>query len=179
MAEMGGCFSGTNILFCMYWYMFMSNVLSEEEKRLRDRCTPCCALDYHQHSSFMYLHYSGDDQALLNCCGTTHAVFKELLALFQPYFNRYTLDDEGNLRELKCSRKRGIHWRGRKRDLNAIGCLGLVLYWYRTRGSVARAVSMAFGLTATPMYKWLKFGCRVLLFAIQHHGLSYLVSFCA
>ena len=159
MASNGGCFSGTNMLFCMYFYMFVTNSMTEEDKRLRDRRTPRCALDCHKHSSFKYLYNSGDDQALLNCCGTTHAVFNELLALFEPYFNSYTLDDQGNLRKFKHSRKRRrIIQRGRKRDLDAIGCLGLVLYWYRTRGSVARAVSMAFGLTATPMYKWLKFG---------------------
>ena len=28
---------------------------------------------------------------------------------------------------------------------------------------------MAFGLTATPMYKWIKYGRRVLLFALQDH----------
>ena len=28
---------------------------------------------------------------------------------------------------------------------------------------------MAFGLTATPMYKWIKYGMRVLLFALQDH----------
>ena len=58
---------------------------------------------------------------------------------------------------------------GRKRDLDAVGCLGLVLYWYRTRGSVARAAPMAFGLTATPLYKWIKFGRKILLYAIQNH----------
>jgi hypothetical protein len=33
---------------------------------------------------------------------------------------------------------------GRKRELDAVGCLGLVLHWYRTRGSCARALSMAY-----------------------------------
>ena len=28
---------------------------------------------------------------------------------------------------------------------------------------------MAFGLTSMPMYRWLKFGRRVLLYAIQNH----------
>ena len=53
--------------------------------------------------------------------------------------------------------------------MDAVGNLGLVLYWYRTRGSVAQAVCMAFGLTSTLMYKWIKFGRRVLLFALQNH----------
>ncbi len=51
-------------------------------------------------------------------------------------------------------------------------CLGRVLYWFRTRGSVARATAMAFGLTSTPMYKWLKFGRHILLFVLQNHPLA-------
>ena len=52
---------------------------------------------------------------------------------------------------------------GKPRSLNAIGALGLVLMWYRTRGSCARGLAMLFGQTSTPMYKWLKFSCKVLL----------------
>eukprot|EP00536_Pseudo-nitzschia_multiseries_P013120 jgi/Psemu1/34235/gm1.34235_g len=33
----------------------------------------------------------------------------------------------------------------------------------------ARAVAIAFGLTASPMYRWMKFGRKLLLFALQHH----------
>eukprot|EP00536_Pseudo-nitzschia_multiseries_P003564 jgi/Psemu1/8106/gm1.8106_g len=36
-------------------------------------------------------------------------------------------------------------------------------------GSAARAVAIAFGLTASPMYKWLKFGRKLLLCALQDH----------
>ena len=52
---------------------------------------------------------------------------------------------------------------GKPRSLNAIGALGLVLMWYRTRGSCARGLAMLFGQTSTPMYKWLKFSRKVLL----------------
>ena len=159
-------FTGVNLLFGSYFFLFIAGELTLEERRERDRRTPRAALRRYQDSSFRYLFDSGDNQALLNCCGTTHPVFQELLALFKPYFDRLTFDDDGRVRKLKLSRSgKPI---GRKRELDAVGCLGLVLYWYRTRGSVARAVAMAFGLKATPMYKWLKFGRRrVLLFAIQ------------
>ena len=39
--------------------------------------------------------------------------------------------------------------------------------WFRTRGSCARSLAMIFGQTATPMYKWLKFGCQVLLHVLS------------
>jgi hypothetical protein len=142
--------------------------LSLEDRRRRDRRTPRIALRKYSKSSFRYLFDSGNDQALLNCCAVDHKVFRRLLAMFTPIFNSYRYDDNsGTLKKLKQTRWGGQQ--GRKRDMDAVGTLGLVLYWYRTRGSVARAICMAFGLTATPMYKWIKFGRRVLLFALQHH----------
>ena len=56
---------------------------------------------------------------------------------------------------------------GMKRDMTAEGCLGLILMWYRTRGSCARSLAMHFGQTSTPMYKWLKFGRRILLVCLM------------
>ena len=40
----------------------------------------------------------------------------------------------------------------KEKEVDAIGCLGLlVLFWFRTRGSVARAASsLAFGMTSQP-----------------------------
>lgn len=55
---------------------------------------------------------------------------------------------------------------GRKRDLSAVGCLGLVLMWYHTRGSCARLLALIFGQSSTPMYTSLKFGRKVLLFTL-------------
>mmetsp|Transcript_21055 Transcript_21055/g.58541 ORF Transcript_21055/g.58541 Transcript_21055/m.58541 type:complete len:322 (-) Transcript_21055:28-993(-) len=105
---------------------------------------------------------SGDDQALLNCCGVNHPVFRELLAVFEPLYDMYTFDNRtGTIRNYKSNKG------GRKREMDSTGCLGLVLFWFRTRGSVARGLSMAFGLTSTPMYKWLKYGCKILLCALQ------------
>uniref|UniRef100_A0A7S4AMZ1 DDE Tnp4 domain-containing protein n=1 Tax=Pseudo-nitzschia australis TaxID=44445 RepID=A0A7S4AMZ1_9STRA len=52
--------------------------------------------------------------------------------------------------------------------MDAVGSLGLVLHWYRTRGSVARTISMVFGITASSAYLWVKFSRRVLLFVLQY-----------
>eukprot|EP00536_Pseudo-nitzschia_multiseries_P018894 jgi/Psemu1/57838/gm1.57838_g len=82
----------------------------------------------------MYLYQSGNDQALLNCCGVDHVVFRELLDLSEPVYNSYTVDNN----------------------------TGLI-----RKGSAARAVALAFGLTASPMYRWLKFGHKLLLSALQ------------
>ena len=56
---------------------------------------------------------------------------------------------------------------GRDRDMTACGCPGLVLMWYRTRGSSARGLDLMFGQTSSPLYFWLKFGRRVLLHVLS------------
>eukprot|EP00536_Pseudo-nitzschia_multiseries_P000375 jgi/Psemu1/831/gm1.831_g len=140
-----------------------------EERRRRDRRIPRIALHRHSESPpFLYLFNSGNEQALLNCCGVYHTVFRELLGLFEPTFDSYTVDRYTDAVRNRKVNANGV-WSGRKREANATCCLGLVLHWFRTRGSVARSVSMAFGLTSTVMYKWLKFSRKVLLFVLQYH----------
>jgi hypothetical protein len=117
------------------------------------------------------MYHSGNDQALINCCAVDHKVFAELLDLFKPHFDSYTIDRKTRLiRKLKPAAllgKPGL--KGRPRKIDAVGCLGLVLYWFRTRGSAARGISLGFGLTASNLYGWLRFGRRVLLYSIHKH----------
>ena len=47
--------------------------------------------------------------------------------------------------------------------MSPVGCLGLVLMWYRTTGACTRNLALHFGQTSSPMYLWLKFGRRILL----------------
>ena len=111
--------------------------LSPEERKRRNRRTPRIALRKYSKSSFHYLFESGNDQALLNCCAVDHKVFRELLALFEPLFLNYSYNpSSGYITKLQPKSKWGGRV-GRKRDMDAVGNLGLVLYWYRTRGSVA------------------------------------------
>ena len=56
-----------------------------------------------------------------------------------------------------------MNLRGRPRDLDAVGGLGLVLAWFRTKCPCNRSLVMIFGQTSTPLYKWLKFARCVLL----------------
>ena len=145
--------------------------LSPEERQRRDRRNPRIAIQRYALSPFKYLYASGNDQALLNCCACDHQVFRQLLHVFAPVFYSHTWDEKwGRIRPVTFARD-GTP-KGRHRQIDAIGCLGLVLYWYRTRGSVARSACMAFGLTSTPVYKWLKFSRRILLFVLQKNPLA-------
>ena len=110
---------------------------------------------------------SGDEQALLNACGVDHKVFDELLQLFKPVYDAHTYDRQtGHIKKKRLS-PQGVP-RGVCRHLDATGCLGLVLMWYRTCGSCARSLALHFGLTSSPLYEWMKFGRRALLVALQH-----------
>ena len=143
------------------------NRLTIEDRRRRDRRYPRIAIQYYEQSSFKYLFLSGDEQALLNACGVDHKVFDELLAVFQPIYDTHTYDREtGHIKKLKLS-PQGVP-RGVTRHLDATGCLGLILHWYRTRGSCARSIALHFGLTSSCLYRWIKFGRRVLLNGLQH-----------
>ena len=145
--------------------------LSIEERRRRDKRTPRIAIKKHPCSSFLHLFNGGNDQALLNCCGVDHAIFKDLLEIFEPVFDDHLPDKKTGLcRKVKRTSTGKVA--GRPREIDATGCLGLVLFWFRTRGSAARVVPMAFGLTATVLHKWLKFSRHVLLCALHDHPLA-------
>ena len=118
--------------------------LSSEDRQRRDRRIPRCALRKWNFSSFRYLYISGNNQALINATGHDHTSFRKLLRLFSDLYIYWTWDLKTNLIRPKILDVNGYPC-GRQRDLSPIGCLGLVLMWYRTNGSCARNLSMMFG----------------------------------
>ena len=139
-----------------YWQL-----LDDENKRRRDRRIPRCALRPFKFSSFKYLYSSGNEQALLNATGFDHNTFDILHDKFKHTYDHHMVTVDGIIRKKKLDED-GVPM-GRVRDLHSIGALGIVLMWYRTRGSCARSLSMMFGQTSTCLYKWLKFSRKVLL----------------
>ena len=119
---------------------------------------------------FNYLYQSCNNQSMLNCTALYHHIFLELLLIFKPYYDNYTMDDDGTIWLFCCTKKTSQI--GREQIIPAYNCLGLVLYWYRKWGSIAWAILLAFGLIFTPMYNWLKFGHQTLLQAIQHNAVA-------
>ena len=65
--------------------------LSLAERRRRDNQTPQISLKRYSESPFIFLFKSGNDQVLLNCCAVDHRVFQNLLQLFEPVYNHYTV----------------------------------------------------------------------------------------
>lgn len=128
---------------------------------LCDKRVPCKSLKVYVESAFCFLYQSGNDQALLNCMGFDHRSFCDLLGIFHPFYLSYTPDNNTG----KVRRKKVTGW---TRSLTIEGCLALVLMWYRTRGTCTRSLALIFGLTAMSMYKWLKFGRKVLLASLQY-----------
>ena len=57
---------------------------------------------------------------------------------------------------------------GRPRSLDAAGCLGLVLAWSRTRGSLWN-LAVNFGLTHSTAKNWLLFGKLCLIDVFRKH----------
>eukprot|EP00536_Pseudo-nitzschia_multiseries_P013094 jgi/Psemu1/34130/gm1.34130_g len=141
---------------------------ADEDKKRRDCRTPRIAMiKRYSQSAFMYLYQLGNDQALLNCCGVNHVVFIKLLDIFEPLFSSYTIDkNTGSIWKFKEYNK---HDYIRIQEFDATGCLALTLSWFQTRGSAARAVAIMFGLTASPVYRWLKIGRKLLVSALQDH----------
>ena len=135
---------------------------SPEDRRRRDRRIPRCALHTWDFSSFRYLYFSDNNQALINDTGQEHESFRKLLVLFKDYYIYWTWDDNAKVIFQKVLDASGYPC-GRQRNLSPIGCLGLVLMWYRIQGLCARSFSMMFGQTSTFLYKWLRIGQRVLL----------------
>jgi DDE superfamily endonuclease len=80
---------------------------------------------------------------------------------FTPLFESnspWTSVVHNKIRELE---SRGIR-RGRPRKINARSCLALSLAWYRYKGSEF-ILQGWFGLTGTPLNKWLHFGRLIIM----------------
>ena len=132
------------------------------ERTLRDKCIPREALKFWSYSPWLFMFKSGNDQALANMTGTDHRSFRLLLDVFEPYWDSHVLDRQGNV----SPRKRR---NGRPRMLSALGGLGLVLTWYRTKGARSRNLAIQFGMTNSPMSYWLWFAMRCLRSALVDH----------
>jgi len=109
------------------------NSLDSPERRVRQRKIPRCCLQNPSSSAWRKLYEAGNDQAMITLTGFDCASFASLLLLFAPVFTAYTPFVPSGT---SCFEWEKHPSRGRKRKIKPEDCLGLVLAWTRTRGSL-------------------------------------------
>jgi hypothetical protein len=117
--------------------------LSEEECYLRSRKIPRASLLMLDMSPWHNLLASEADQALITMTGFDGLSFHVSLQKFAPLFDDYTPFNTSHIL-LKQDPSKG----GRPRKIHPEDCLGLVLVWTRTRGSLT-ALQLIFGMTCS------------------------------
>jgi hypothetical protein len=110
---------------------------------------------------------SEDNQAMITLTGFDLPSFHYLANLFAPIYEQYTpyMDGDGYIiRKVSMTR-------GRPRMMNPADCLGLVLAWSRTRGSLM-VLQLLFGMTMSPVSKYLQFARRILVKILKANPLA-------
>jgi hypothetical protein len=106
--------------------------LSKEERRLCSRKIPCASLLTLTASPWRNLLASDIDQFLITMTGLDGVSFTSLLQKFAPLFDDYTPFHTSHIILKQDSSSKG----GRPRMVRPEDCLGLVLVWTCTRGSI-------------------------------------------
>jgi hypothetical protein len=90
--------------------------------------------------------------------------FDRILEKFGPMYSGYTpFDLSGMIVEF-------VYTSGQKREVQPNNCLGLVLMWTRTRGSL-NVLQLVFGLTYSNLCVYLRFGICIFIEAFQNDPL--------
>lgn len=143
--------------------------LSDIERLLKRRETPRPALAPVKVSAWSYILNSSNDQAMMNTTGFTFAGFRQLNALFQPLYVKYSPYSYNEIGVLiPVTEKEN---RGRPRLMKAEDCLGMTLAWYRTR-SRYNGLGPFFGMVASNCNLWIRFGRRILFTVLRDHPLA-------
>jgi len=140
--------------------------LSEEEHRLCSRKIPHASLLTLDMSPLRNILASEVDQALITMTGFDGVSFASLLQKFPPLFDDYTPFNTSHIL-LKQDPSKGR----RPRKVRPEDCLGLVLVWTCTRGSLM-ALQLIFGMTCSNLCIYLRFGRRVIVEALKSDSLT-------
>jgi hypothetical protein len=150
------CLKHHQLTFAAVSFARFTQLLSEEDRRGRDRRIPRISLVDPYESAFFRLYHRGDDQSQITITGFDHWTFSYLLNKFMPLNQRYSPYSShvgGLIQEVRKNRSRG----GRPRTLDPCSCLGLVLCFTRTKGPL-QLLQMVFGLSYSVLCLFLKFG---------------------
>ncbi|KAI2513810.1 hypothetical protein MHU86_593 [Fragilaria crotonensis] len=130
-----------------YRKKFLKN-LGSLQRRLRQRRIPRVSLQDASQSAWKTLFNSGNDQALITLTGLTFEVFNWLLPKLSDQPRRTTKDDESNR----------LPW--------YVSCMD------QDKGSSMVLQITIFGMTATSVSLYLRFGRRILVEVLKNEPLS-------
>jgi hypothetical protein len=141
--------------------------LSQYSKQIRDRRIPRCALHYPKESAWYRLLNANNDQAMITLTGFSVLAFAWLNKLFKPIYDNYSpwISPDGHITQITDT------FRGRRRLMSSMDCLGLYLAWTRTKGPSYK-LCMIFGITGTLASVYIRFGRRILVKVLQRNKLS-------
>jgi hypothetical protein len=140
--------------------------LSEQERYLRQRRIPRISLMSPINSPWRQVLTSSNDQAMITLTGFTSDAFNYLLEKFAPVYDMYSpfVDEDGYIVKKMTNM-------GRPRTIRPEDCLGLLLAWTRTRGSLM-VLQLIFGLTMSPLSKYLQFARRIVIKILKKEPLA-------
>ena len=140
------------------------NRLDARARRIRQRKIPRCCLHDPSTSTWRRLYEAQNDQGMITLTGFDCASFASLCELFAPVFNSYTPFVPSGM---SCFEWTKLPNKGRKRNIRPEDCLGLVLAWTRTRGSLM-ALQLIFGMTYSNLDDYLLFGKRIIVMVLKN-----------
>jgi hypothetical protein len=144
--------------------------LGSLQRRIRQRRIPRVSLQDASQSAWKTLFNSGNDQALITLTGLDFETFHWLLPKFCALYDSHSPfgDPDGSIIALP---NFPINRGGRPRMMKGTDCLGICLAWTRTRGS-SMVLQIIFGMTATSVSLYLRFGRRILIEALKGEPLA-------
>mmetsp|Transcript_26532 Transcript_26532/g.41156 ORF Transcript_26532/g.41156 Transcript_26532/m.41156 type:complete len:394 (-) Transcript_26532:56-1237(-) len=144
------------------WKMLMS----KEMRRRRCNRLSRGSLLLPSQSPWVKLISASDQGSFITMTSLDYASFRILVSFFAPtYYANSPYGGNGNIRSIGNGEEAT---RGRPRLLDAEGCLGLVLCWYRSRGN-QNLLHGFFGLTGSVGRIFLTFGRKVLVLIFETH----------
>jgi hypothetical protein len=136
----------------------LKHFLSSAELQKRDHQIRQCALLYANQSPWQKLYHSRNEQSFITFTGFDYATFYYLLSKFTPLYLRYS-PYSINCKIVIIENEDGT--RGRPQSLDAAACLGLVLGYSRTKGSLF-LLQMIFGATPSLLSLFLRYSIKLL-----------------
>ena len=103
---------------------------------------------------------------MITLTGFNSEAFHYLLVQFAPVYDLYSpfVDEDGYI-------VKKIKNMGRPHTIRPEDCLGLLLAWTRTRGSLM-VLQLIFGLTMSPLSKYLQFARRIIVKILKNKPLA-------